>query len=55
MLQEDYDAIKRALTELGIAIVFGVEQWTYDQRLMYEKATQALIKYRKEDGNSGEA
>lgn len=51
MSQQDYDAIRCALTELGVAMVFGVEVWTLEQREIYEAATAALTKYRMEDGN----
>ncbi len=50
MSQEDFRDIEDALLELGVAMVFGVEMWTYEQRLKYEAATKALVKYKEENG-----
>ncbi len=42
MTIDDVEDIQKALTELGIAMVLGVEQWTLHQRRLYERATSVL-------------
>lgn len=42
MTIDDVEDIQKALTELGIAMVLGVEQWTLHQRRLYEQATSVL-------------
>ena len=47
MTIDDVEDIQKALTELGIAMVLGVEQWTLHQRRLYEKATSVLNQERE--------
>ncbi len=49
MSKEDFQAIDDALLELGIALALGApEVWTLEQRLKYEAATEALVKYKND-------
>lgn len=56
MTIDDVEDIQKALTELGIAMVLGVEQWTLHQRRLYEKATSVLNQERERiNGNRSAA
>ena len=56
MTIDDVEDIQKALTELGLAMVLGVEQWTLHQRRLYEKATSVLNQERERiNGNRSAA
>lgn len=56
MTIDDVEDIQKALTELGIAMVLGVEEWTLHQRRLYEQATFVLnLERERLNGNRSAA